>query len=118
MAWDVELHDQFGDEFLTFASAVQDEILALIELLKSFGPSLGRPHCDTLKGSKHPNMKELRFSVIDGEWRVAFAFDPERVGILLVGGNKCGQSSRRFYRKLIKVADERFDEHLSDIKAS
>ena len=73
---------------------------------------LSRPHCDTLKGSKHKNMKELRFSVLDGEWRVAFAFDPQRCAILLVGGSKSGMSKTKFYKWLIRVADERFDGHL------
>ena len=63
------------------------------------------PHADTLKGSRHPNMKELRLSVGDGEWRIAFAFDPRRHGILLVGGTKSGMASARFYRRLIATAD-------------
>jgi hypothetical protein len=51
-------------------------------------------------------MKELRFSAADGEWRVAFAFDPRRSAILLVAGDKSGGSERRFYRQLIRKADE------------
>jgi hypothetical protein len=69
---------------------VQEEIAALVQLLKQFGPALKRPHCDTLKGSRHANMKELRFSAADGEWRVAFAFDPKRKAILLVAADKSG----------------------------
>ena len=59
-------------------------------LLAEFGPQLGRPYVDTLKGSKHANMKEIRFSAADGEWRAAFAFDPERNAIVLVAGDKSG----------------------------
>ncbi len=77
------------------------------------GPQLGRPHADTLDGSKHVNMKELRFKAADGVWRVAFAFDPERTAILLVGGDKSGVSEKRFYKQLIAKADKRLDEHLS-----
>ena len=58
-------------------------------------------------------MKELRFTLSDGEWRIAFAFDPERRAILLVGGNKSGVSERRFYNDLICVADGRFTAHLN-----
>ena len=65
---------------------------------RSYGPQLGRPHADTLKGSKHANMKELRFEASDGEWRAAFAFDPERKAILLVAGDKSGGSEKRFYK--------------------
>jgi hypothetical protein len=59
-------------------------------MLEQFGPHLGRPHVDTLQGSRHSNMKELRFTAADGVWRVAFAFDPERHAILLVAGDKSG----------------------------
>jgi len=51
----------------------------------------------------------------DGEWRVAFAFDPRRKAILLVAGDKSGESEKRFYRELIRKADERFDAHLARI---
>jgi hypothetical protein len=57
-------------------------------------------------------MKELRFTLPDGEWRVAFAFDRERRAILLVGGSKSGVSEKQFYNDLIRVADARFTAHL------
>ena len=69
----------------------------------------------TLNGSRHANMKELRLSAADGEWRVAFAFDPERRAVLLVAGEKSGGSQRRFHRALIRKADERFDQHLAQL---
>ena len=68
---------------------------------------------DTLNGSRHANMKEMRFSAADGEWRLAFAFDPARRAVLLVAGDKSGGSVKRFYRVLIRKADERFDRHLA-----
>ena len=77
---------------------------------------MGRPRVNTLNGSRHANMKELRFSAADGEWRVAFAFDPKRRAILLVAGDKSGVSEKRFYRQLIAKADERFDAHLNRLK--
>jgi hypothetical protein len=61
-------------------------------------------------------MKELRFSAADGEWRVAFAFDPKRRAILLVAGDKSRGSKKRFYRELIRKADNRFDAHLVRLK--
>ena len=66
-----------------------------------------------MKGSKHANMKELRFGWEGGVWRIAFVFDPKRQAILLVGGDKGGADQKRFYKRLIAVADERFDEHLN-----
>ena len=91
-------------------------MLALTRVLEPFGPQLGRPRVDTLKGSRHGNMKELRFSVADGEWRLAFAFDPRRRAILLVAGDKSGGGEKRFYRELIRKADDRFDAHLTRLK--
>jgi hypothetical protein len=99
-----------------FPSRLRTEILALALLLEQFGPQLGRPRVDTLKGSRHANMKELRFSAADGEWRIAFAFDPKRRAILLVAGDKSGGSEKRFYRELIRKADQRFDAHLARLK--
>lgn len=116
--WRVELHDEFDPEFEALPEEVQDESYAHAELLRLFGPQLGRPRVDTLEGSKHANMKELRFDADGGVWRVAFAFDPERKAVLLVVGDKSGQSTKRFYRKLIIKADERFDGHLADLKTA
>ena len=90
--------------------------MALVALLEQFGPQLGRPHADTLNDSRHANLKELRFAAADGVWRVAFAFDPKRMAILLVAGDKSGVSEKRFYRQLIETADARFDAHLAKIK--
>ena len=61
-------------------------------------------------------MKELRFEAGDGVWRVAFAFDPGRKAILLVAGDKSGISQNRFYKTLIRMADDRFTRHLNSMK--
>ena len=108
MKWDVDLHDDFVPEYRELHKDVQDELLANIELLEHSGPQLGRPRADTLNGSRHANMKELRFDAADGVWRVAFAFDPNRKAILLVAGDKSGSNEKRFYRQLIEKADARF----------
>jgi len=113
MGWDVRFYAAFDAEFEDLPEGVQDELLAHARLLEEFGPQLGRPRVDTLNGSKHANMKELRFDAANGVWRVAFAFDTGRKAILLVCGDKSGGSEKRFYRQLIKKADARFDDHLS-----
>ncbi len=116
MNWDLRFDRAFAAEARKFPRAAKIEIAALAGLLQRFGPQLRRPHCDTLKGSKHPNMKELRFTLSDGEWRIAFAFDPARRAILLVGGSKSGTNERRFYKDLIRVADARFTAHLNGMQ--
>ncbi len=110
------MHPAFAEEFLQLSEAVQDALLAEVELLETFGPLLTRPHADTLFGSKHSNMKELRFQADNGVWRVAFAFDAQRRAILLVCGDKSGVSERVFYKQLIKKADQRFDGHLKTLE--
>lgn len=118
MIWEVQFDPAFDPEFDALPAEVQEELLAQAKLLEVFGPKLGRPRVDTLKGSRHANMKELRFDAGDGVWRVAFAFDPRRQAIVLVAGDKSGVSGKRFYKALIKKADERFDSHLARLKES
>ena len=108
---EVSFDPAFTPEFYALPSSMQDELLTQAKVLEVFGPTLGRPRVDTLKGSRHSNMKELRFDA-DGVWRVAFAFDPERRAIILVAGDKAGVSEGRFYTQLIRKADNRFDKHL------
>ena len=117
MIWEV-LHDAFEAEFAALERGVQTELLAVATLLGEYGPQLGRPYVDTLNGSKHANMKEMRFSAADGEWRVAFAFDSERNAIVLVAGDKSGGSQKRFYKQLIAKADSRLFEHLESLKTA
>jgi hypothetical protein len=116
MAWDIEFHDDFAEEFEELPEAVQDELFVMIKALQVFGPQLGRPRVDTLNGSRHANMKELRFEVAGGVWRFAFAFDPGRQAIILCGHDKSGVSEKRFYQRLIAKADARFDAHCAKIK--
>lgn len=116
MKWNVLLHETFESEFNLLPEDAQDELLAYTKLLEQFGPSLRRPYADTLNGSRYTNMKELRFKVPSGVWRIAFAFDPQRQAILLIAGNKIKKSSKRFYQQLITIADQRFDDHLKKLK--
>jgi hypothetical protein len=116
MPWTVEFADEFEGEFDELEEAVQDELRAQAKLLEQFGPSLGRPRVDTLKGARHSNLKELRFDAANGVWRVAFAFDPRRHAILLVAGDKSGTSEQGFYRRLIETADKRLDAHLERLE--
>ena len=113
MKWDVLLHDEFADEVTALDEELQDELFAHAKLLAEFGPNLGRPTVDSLQGSSHSNMKEMRFNWIGQVWRVAFAFDPQRQAVLLVGGDKGSANQKRFYKRLIDLADNRYSEHLT-----
>ncbi len=113
--WEVGFHNDFALEFQRFPTEIQDALFALLIKLRKFGPLLGRPDVDTLKESRYPNMKELRFRSGDEVWRVAFAFDPRRKAILLIGASKSGISQSRFYSGLIRTADDRFEHHLKTL---
>jgi len=115
MTWTVLLHNDFADELTALDQKLQDELLAHAKLLAEFGPNLGRPTVDTLKGTSHDNMKEMRFNWMGEAWRVAFAFDPQRQAVLLVGGDKSGADQKRFYKRLISVADNRYSQHLATL---
>lgn len=115
MNWVINFYDDFEIEFDELSEVVQNECFAHLKLLEKFGPALGRPHVDTLNGSKYSNMKELRFNADGGVWRLAFAFDPKRQAILLICGDKSGSSEKRFYKQLIKKADERLNHHLKNL---
>ena len=118
MVWTVRFYDVFEEEFQGLAEEVQEELLACARLLQEYGPHLGRPRVDTLNGSDYTNMKELRFDAADGVWRVAFAFDPNRQAVLLVAGDKSGGSESKFYKRLLKAADERYSAHLETLRAA
>lgn len=111
MMWRVLEHPDFVEERETWPDGVCDKLDAMILLLERYGPQLGRPHVDTLGGSSHANMKEIRVKE-QGIWRFAFAFDEKRNAVVLVGGNKQGRNQKRFYAKLIATADKRFDQWL------
>ena len=116
--WTVLLHEAFYAEFSALDEDVQDNLLAAAKAVQIAGPKAGRPHVDTLEGSRHANMKELRFTSHDGRqiWRAAFAFDSARQAIVLVARGKQGSNEKLFYKRLIKTADARFDSHLQRLK--
>lgn len=114
----VLFHAVFAVEFKALPRTARIDLAAAVKVLGERGPALGRPHVDTLNGSRHANMKELRFKSDGGVWRVAFAFDPKRNAIVLVAGDKSGVSEKRFYASLIATADTRYDDHLTDLKGA
>lgn len=114
MGWEVEYTDEFERWWLALTEDEQADLNASVELLELHGPQLGRPHVDTIKGSKHPNMKELRTQSSGKPLRTFFAFDPRRAAILLIGGDKTGDN--RFYDRMVPIADKLFDDYLDEIK--
>jgi hypothetical protein len=114
MEWTIIYHNDFMLWFESLSEDVQDSVLFSVALLEGEGPRLSRPHVDTLKGSSYANMKELRVQHRGSPIRIIFAFDPKRQAVLLLGGDKTGDS--RWYDKNIPIAEKRYQEHLDFLK--
>ena len=111
--WIVEYTDEFEQWWQTLTEDQQEDLTMSVQLLRNLGPSLPRPHADTVKGSKHKNMKELRTQSKGRPLRTFYAFDPRRCAILLIGGDKTGD--KRFYEKMLPQAERLYDKHLKEL---
>ena len=107
--WEVVRADEFANWYYKLDDNAKEEIFAHINLLGQIGPSLGRPFVDTIKGSKHKNMKELRVQNKRRLFRIFFVLDRKRKCVLLLGGDK--REDKRFYKKMIPMADRIYDEY-------
>ncbi|MGB8659280.1 MAG: type II toxin-antitoxin system RelE/ParE family toxin [Candidatus Acidiferrum sp.] len=112
--WEAEFTDEFGAWWSGLTEGEQIDVRAGVNLLRRFGPALGRPPVDSVAPSKHANMKELRIQHRGQPYRVLFAFDPRRAAILLIGGNKTGKG--RWYKEFVPIADRLYDEHLEALR--
>lgn len=112
--WLIETTDTFDIWFDALNDIDRANVLASMMVLREKGPLLTRPYADTVNGSRHSNMKELRVQSQGEPIRAFFAFDPKRRGILLCAGNKTG-NDKRFYDEMIPVADREFATHLKKL---
>lgn len=113
--WPIITTQTFRAWLVGLPQGVKDAITRVVEQVRERGSELKRPHADTLNGSRHANMKELRVKAGGQVIRIAFAFDPVRRAVLLVGGSKQGVKSKRFYAELVRQADALYDAHLATI---
>jgi len=114
VAWEVEFTEEFGAWWDGLSVDEQNSIADGVYVLEEFGPTLTRPQADTVRGSKYPNMRELRIQHQGRPYRVLYAFDPRRVGVLLIGGDKTGNS--RWYEVFVPKADTIYSQHLREIE--
>ena len=115
MAWEVEYTDEFEAWWTDLSDDQQERLTAGVEKLEETGPTLGRPYVDTLTNSDLANLKELRVTADGSHLRVLFAFDPVRVAILLLGGDKTGDWEG-WYQEAIPKAERLYDEHLDELR--
>lgn len=110
----MEYTDQFEDWWSSLSGEQQEAIFSAVRILRSGGPGEGRPLVDTIKQSRHHNMKELQPGTT-ANIRILFAFDPRRHAILLIGGDKSGRW-KDWYNEFIPLADDLYDEHVRTLK--
>jgi hypothetical protein len=110
MAWEVEYTDEWGAWWATLDEPEQDSIAAVIGLLEEKGAALPHPYSSGIESSRHAHMRELRIQHQGQPYRILYAFDPRRMAILLIGGNK--QGNDRWYETYVPLADKLYDEHL------
>ena len=112
--WDVDSTAPFEQWWDDLTLAEQRSVAAGVRLLGRKGPTLGFPYSSGIRSSRHTNMRELRVQSGGRPLRVFYAFDPRRMAILLIGGIKTGNN--RFYARLVRRADELYDEHLERLR--
>ena len=115
MEWEIEFTDEFGEWWDSLGEAEQASVDAYVSLLEERGPQLPFPQSSGIAKSRHSHMRELRIQHQGEPFRVLYAFDPRRVAILLIGGNKVG--SDRWYEQFVPLADRLYDEHLRTLRA-
>jgi hypothetical protein len=113
MAWDVEVSDEFARWYGSLDEDESQSIDTAVDMLVEYGPRLGRPYADTLKGSRYTNLKELRIQHCGRPWRILYAFDPRRSAYLILGGDKSGDPN--WYDGAIRRAEAIYGRHLKEI---
>jgi hypothetical protein len=114
MGWEVEVTDECRAWLQGLDESDFDAVDYSVDLLAEHGPQLRFPHTSGINGSRHAHMRELRVQAGGRPLRLFFAFDPRRTAIILIGGDKAGD--RRFYERMIPIADDLYDEHLAELK--
>jgi hypothetical protein len=114
MEWEVEYTDEFGAWWDSLTEPEQEDIAAAVELLEQKGPQLPYPFSSGINGSKHDHMRELRIQHAGRPYRTLYAFDPRRMAILLIGGDKTGNN--RWYDENVPMADRLYDEHIRTLE--
>lgn len=113
--WKIKRTNEIIEWVTSLDDDAKEAILKTLLILQEFGPSLGRPYVDTIKESRHANMKELRIQNKLRIFRIFFIFDIERNAILLIGGDKKG--NKLFYKRMIPIADKLYDRHLKELRS-
>jgi len=108
-SWQIEFTAEAERWYKALGIEDTKRITAVINRVQRIGPVLGRPFVDSISGSRHHNMKEMRS--IGGNLRALFIFDPRQRAVVLVGGDKTGDW-KGWYKRNIPRAERLYDQHL------
>ena len=114
MAWDVEVTDEFKAWWTGLTEAERISVERAVLLLEDHGPQLPFPYSSGVSGSRHSAMRELRVQHQGHPYRVLYIFDPRRVALLLLGGDKTGDD--RWYEKNVPLADQIYHDYLAEME--
>ncbi|MFZ1699709.1 MAG: type II toxin-antitoxin system RelE/ParE family toxin [Pyrinomonadaceae bacterium] len=114
MRCEVEYTDEFENWWDQLKIEEQATVEAYVRMLQTHGVTLGHPYSSDIRGSRFTHIRELRPQHQGRPYRVLYAFDPLRNAILLIGGDKTGNS--RWYEQFVPLADELNEAHLDGLK--
>jgi hypothetical protein len=114
MEWEVEFTDEFGQWWDGLSEEEQEDVRAYVEQLRKHGPHLKFPYSSGIAQSSYDHMRELRVQHQGRPYRVLYAFDPQRIALLLIGGDKTGND--RWYDIFVPIADRLYAQHLKELE--
>jgi len=114
LTWKVGYTDEFEQWWNALSEEEQISLDSAVRLIEARGPNLGFRHTSGIEYSKHIHMRELRTQQPGRPYRTVYVFDPGRMAILLIGGDKTGDD--RWYEVNVLVADQLYDEHLEQLR--
>jgi hypothetical protein len=114
VAWDVEVTDEFKTWWHDLTEAERVSVERVVLLLEERGPRLPFPYSSAVNGSRHSAMRELRVQHQGHPFRILYIFDPRRLALLLLGGDKTGDD--RWYEKNVPLADKIYDNYLAELE--
>jgi hypothetical protein len=114
MKWNIEYTNEFEIWWKTLKESEQEDVGSIVRLLEENGAQLKFPFSTGIESSKYSHMRELRVQSQSNPIRVLYAFDPRRTAILLIGGNKKGNT--RWYDVYVPIADKLYEEYIRELK--
>ncbi|MDJ0615353.1 MAG: type II toxin-antitoxin system RelE/ParE family toxin [Calothrix sp. MO_192.B10] len=114
MTSEIEYTDEFESQWLELDESTQDKVAFVVGLLQEKGVNLDSKYSSGINGSRYGHMRELKVKFRGQPFRILYAFDPRRVAILLLVGNKGGNN--RWYEENIPKADRLYEEHLNELR--